>query len=1003
MARTSRYDIVPDKLLAAREALSRIRNGQTIFLGSGVGEPTLLTDALAEMADEFRDLEVIHLAANLRESKLAHPDLARSFRFNTYFLGQGLSDFSEEGVVDYTPMDILEMPSALANGIIHIDVALVHVSPPDSFGLCSLGVSVDATRAAVMHADVVIAQVNEEMPVTLGDSMVPVEDIDVFVRGDQPLMEIPSAEIDPVSLTIGRHIARLIEDGMTLHFDRGPIGSATMRYLDTRRDLGIHTDVMTDEILRLVKTKAVSNRVKKINKGKSVATMVVGSRDLYKAVHRNPYIEIHPIDYTNDPFVIAQHDNMVAVHAVQEMELTGMARVDQERLTPSHLPSSMSFIEGARRSENGFTILALPSTTPNGEQSRIVPISSGRGYFYARSKVDYVVTEYGVVHLFGLSIRERAIALIHIAHPKFRPQLLEEAKKLKYVGPEHEVIPESGGVYPDRYEFTHTFKDNTEVFFRPVRPSDARRLQRLFYSLSPKDRRLRYHGTIKALTNEAAQRMANVDYSQDMALLGLVGPKRNRRAIAEGRYLYNPANNMGEFDIVVHEAYQGRGIATFLANYLNKAAYTRGLAGVYAYIITQNEATVALLAKAWPTAWKHWEDGACNFVLKFPKEDISRPKDAIILDTVSSAEYSYGEDHPFDPSRAKFALQLIQDQECLNEPWMRVESPEIVPKHRLFESHDPDFIEALEKAGTGTWRKEFIRYGIGTEECPVFPGLFNYVLLYCSATIAGVNLIIEDRANVVFNPLGGFHHSGRDHAEGFCYANDIILATDLFLARGHRVAYIDIDAHHGNGVQDAYYQDDRVLTISLHESGRTLYPWGGFEDEIGEGIGTGYTINVPLPEDTDDDAYTQVFDRVVVPAVERFSPTVVVVVVGADTHKTDPLTHLSLSNNGMVAVMKKIRDFSHHMLLLGGGGYDMQATTRAWCRIWAAANRIDSLPDYLLVLGGAFLGDGGLQGADIIDMPFLITGEKKAAILEELDRIARFHEEKTIPLIRKSR
>jgi acetoin utilization deacetylase AcuC-like enzyme/GNAT superfamily N-acetyltransferase len=884
-----------------------------------------------------------------------------------------------------------------------VDVALVQVSPPDALGLCSLGVAVDATKAAVENAELVIAQVNRHMPVTLGDSFVSAESIDYMVEGHEPLTEFYSTEPDPISLTIGRHIAGLISDGATLHFEPGPISAATMRYLDTKKDLGIHTDLFTDDILRLIKSRAVTNRVKTLNKGKSVATMVLGTHELYDEVDHNPYVEIHPIDYVCNPAVIAQYDHMVSVHSVQEMELTGMARGAKEEIQASgHLPSSMSFIDGARRSKAGFSILALPSTSADGKTSRIVPRSTGKGLFFSRAKVDYVVTEYGVVNLFGLSIRERAIALIHIAHPKFREELLEEAKQLKYVGPEQVVPPEAGSVYPDQYEFTHAFGE-TEIFFRPMRPCDARRIQRMFYSLSPKAKRMRYHGTIKALSNATAQRIAAVDYSQDMAIVGLVGKARNRQIVAEGRYTYNPANNMGEFDIVVNEDWQGRGIATFLANYLSKVAYARGLSGVYAFVISQNEATIALLNKAWPTAMRHFEDGACTFMLRFPKEDIERPKDSIIVYSAGMGDYSYGVDHPFNPERARYALQLIERQSCLDEPWMRVATPPKISKNVLIQSHNPDFIDALEKITHGKWDEDYLKYGVGTEECPAFPGLFDYVMLYCAATIAGVDLITEENANVVFNPLGGFHHASRSAAEGFCYVNDIVVAIDLLLARGHRVAYVDIDAHHGNGVQDTYYSDDRVLTVSLHESGKTLFPWGGFETEIGEGIGTGFNINVPLPQETDDDAYVKVFRRVVTPAVKRFSPTVVVTVMGADTHRSDPLANLSLTNNGMVEVMKEIRNYSYHLLLLGGGGYDMHATTRAWCRMWAAANRIDSLPDYLLVLGGTFLASDGLDGADIVDMPFQVTGSKKQAIDEELGRIADYHEANTIPLIGKLR
>ncbi len=990
-----------DKVVSAREALFHIRNGQTVFVGSGAGEPMLLTDALYEMSPEFCDIEIIHLSTAQEEPKLSRPQPSGSFRYNSLYVGRHGAEGTGGSAADYTPMNVSELPKAMAAGALRVDVALIQISPPDPHGMCNLGVSVDATKAAAENARLLIAQVNENSPATLGDTWLHVDSIDYLVEGDLPLPVVAPPELDPVSLTIGRHVAGLITNGMTLHLDCGPISAAAMRYLDTRKDLGIHTDIITDDLMRLMSSGAVTNSRKRNHRGKTVATMVMGSQKLYSESANDPYVELLPIDLVSNPTVIGQNDDMVCVLSVQEIELTGMARADVEHVSLKRtLPSSMDFLDGAHLSKNGFTILALPSTTPDGARSRIVGQSVGRGVAFNRAKVDYVVTEYGAVNLYGLSVRERSIALISIAHPKFRQSLLEEAKTLGYVGPSQFVPPEEGGVYPRNYEFSHVFPGGTDIGFRAIQPSDARRLQRLFYALSPETIRLRYHGTIKTLSAEDAQRLASIDYRHDMAIVGLVGPRRSPDIVAEGRYTYNPANNMGEFDIVVREDFRGRGIGTFLANYLNKVAYARGLAGVYSDVIPENAATIALLNRAWPTAEKSYDSGTCVFTVRFPAKDVERPKDSIIVYSGRYADYSYGEDHPYNPRRARTAFALITQQGYLNEPWMRVEEPEIIPKQRLIESHNPSFIDALEEANSGKWQDKFIQFHLGGDDCPVFAGLFDYVLLYTSATIAGVGLIADQNANVVFNPLGGFHHASRSYAEGFCYVNDAIVAIDMLLARGFRVAYIDIDAHHGNGVQDAYFGDDRVLTVSLHQTGKTLYPGTGFEDEIGEGIGRGFTINVPLPEETDDEAYERVFQRVVTPAVELFAPAVVVAVIGADTHKADPLANLCLTNNGMESVMRTIRSFSTHLLLLGGGGYDEKTTARAWCRMWAVANRIDSLPDYMLVMGGTFLGGEDIRGAEIVDMNYRVSGDKKTAILKELDRIALFHEKTTLPILK---
>ena len=278
MAKAAWQRVYAQKLVSAREALSRIRRGHTVFVASGAAEPVLLTDTLAEMAPMFSDVEIIHLSAVRDSSPLTDPKLAGNFHQNTFYHGRGVSEVAIDGDSDFTPMNVAQLPRAIARGIVPVDVALIQVSPPGVYGLCSLGVSVDASRAAIKHASLVIAQVNENMPETMGHSLIPVDSLDYLVEGNLELLEVPPVELDPVSMTIGRHVASLISDGMTLHVDRGPIGAATLRYLDLKKELGIHTDVLTDDILRLINSGAITNRKKQINKGKTVATMAAGSK-----------------------------------------------------------------------------------------------------------------------------------------------------------------------------------------------------------------------------------------------------------------------------------------------------------------------------------------------------------------------------------------------------------------------------------------------------------------------------------------------------------------------------------------------------------------------------------------------------------------------------------------------------------------------------------------------------------------------------------------------------
>jgi len=683
MARNSWQSSNLKKIVSAQEALSNIRNGQTIFISTGCAEPVLLTKTLSEMAIQFYDVQIIHLLSQIDQG-LARSEYVNSIRCNTFCVGTAVEAAVSEGIADYTPINIRELHIAMARGIVVIDIALIQVSTPDSQGRCSLGISVDVVKATVDNAKIVIAQVNDNMPETMGCTDILIDKIDYLVAGDAPLIEVKLPKLDPISLTIGRHIANLIRDGMTLHFDCCVISSATMRYLDTKKDLGIHTDIFTDDYLRLLKSGAVTNSKKKIHKDKSIATTVLGSKELYDAVDKNPDIELYPIEYVNDPMTISQNENMTSILSIQEIDLSGLARSEIDCSTKKfNFLSCADFNNGTRFSNNGLVIMALPSTTSDGQKSTIVPMMSGRGEYSNRQKVDIVVTEYGSVNLYGRSIRERAVSLISISHPKFRNWLLKEAKKLHYVDEKQIISPESGCVYPNHYEFYHTFSDGLEVFFRPVKPLDAKGLQRLFYTLSKETIRLRYHGSIKSLSNEVLQGLTNIDYNKDMAILGLIGPRSNPQIITEARYSYNPINNMGDFDFLVSEDYRGRGIGLFLANYLKKIAYARGLSGLYGEIILNNSAVIRLLAQAWPTAEKLFDSGVCKFTIRFPEEDVKRPKDSIIIYSSRFNDFSYGEGHPFRPDRAKSTLELIIKEDFDKEPWIRIEEPMMISKKRL--------------------------------------------------------------------------------------------------------------------------------------------------------------------------------------------------------------------------------------------------------------------------------------------------------------------------------
>ena len=395
---------------------------------------------------------------------------------------------------------------------------------------------------------------------------------------------------------------------------------------------------------------------------------------------------------------------------------------------------------------------------------------------------------------------------------------------------------------------------------------------------------------------------------------------------------------------------------------------------------------------------------------------LTKPVDSeALLDTVADtilrsafiyspllADYDYGEEHPLQPQRARETVALCHKFTLLDKPWISVLEPRPAAPSKLALFHTWDYLAALEGANDGTFEEKLIEFGLGTVDCPVFPGVYDYSVLVTGGTLLAANLVEERRYDLAFNLAGGFHHAQRRNAEGFCYINDIVIAIMDLLGRGHRIAYVDIDAHHGDGVQAAFYEDDRVLTISLHESGKTLFPWSGFETEIGLGAGRGYNINVPLPPQTDDEVFLMAFEEVVPAAVTAFEPDIVFALLGADTLLADSLSHLSLTNNGYAEAVKTIEAISPRCVALGGGGYHMNSVTRAWCLAWAIMNGIEPQDDYLGAIGGMMLGTEYVEGGGLRDRHAYTTGPMKEEIRKEVLRVTEYIKQTAFPLIKGS-
>lgn len=415
------------KYVSAPEALSGVKSGNRVFIHSVAAAPRVLIEALVERASELKDVELVHLHTE-GGAPYAQPEMEKSFRVNAFFVGGNVRDAVNEGRGDYIPVFLSEIPALFRKNVLPLDVALIHVSPPDSHGFCSLGVSVDIARAAADTAKLVIAQVNPRMPRTLGDALVHVKQIDAMVEVDEPLHQVQPPQLTDVDRAIGKHVAGMIEDGATLQMGIGAIPNAVLASLENHKNLGVHTEMFSDGLINLVEKGVVNGKMKIKHPGKIVAGFVMGTQRLYDFIDDNPQVLMLDIAYVNDTSVIRRNPKVTAINSAIEVDLTGQVCADSigTRLY-SGVGGQMDFIRGASLSEGGLPIIALPSTTSRGD-SKVVPfLREGAGVVTTRAHVHHIVTEYGVANLYGRNLKQRAAALIDIAHPDHREDLARHA------------------------------------------------------------------------------------------------------------------------------------------------------------------------------------------------------------------------------------------------------------------------------------------------------------------------------------------------------------------------------------------------------------------------------------------------------------------------------------------------------------------------------------------------------------------------------------------------
>lgn len=437
-------EIYREKCRTAADAVRVIESGQRLFITGNCSVPQVILKAFVERALELQDVELLQVLT-VGEADYARPEFEGHVRVNSMFIAPNVRGAVNEGRADFTPVFLSEIPR-LYREHLPIDVAVIQVSPPDEHGYCSFGIEVGVTKTAAEVARVVIAEVNPRMPRSLGDSFIHLSKIDLIVEVDYPLPEFAMSQPSDVQETIGRHVAELIEDGSTLQTGIGGIPDAVLHYLGNKQHLGIHTELFSDGVIDLVEQGIITNESKTLHPGKMVAGFVLGTQRLYDFIHDNPVVELHPSEYVNDPFLIAQNERMVAINSALEVDLTGQVCADSiGHSFYSGVGGQVDFMRGAARSKGGKPIIALPATAKGGSLSRIVwQLKPGSGVVTTRNEVHYIVTEFGVAYLYGKTIRERAEALIAVAHPDFREELEEQAHALNYLPPVYRSANLSG-------------------------------------------------------------------------------------------------------------------------------------------------------------------------------------------------------------------------------------------------------------------------------------------------------------------------------------------------------------------------------------------------------------------------------------------------------------------------------------------------------------------------------------------------------------------------------
>ena len=606
------------QLVSPATVFSMIRPGMTIFIGTGPAAPRTLMKILLD-ADErnIRDIELIQLAVQGDVILSIDKIHARNYRLKSFFSGFVSSNTISSGQIDLIPAYASQIPKILKSGSIPIDVAFIQITPPNEAGYCSLGPAVDVAREVMAQAKIVVGEINEDVPFTFGDTFVSIKDFHLLVRSTRAPVIYERFRVTEEMDKVASNVASIIRDGDCLSFSHSPLFEALSPHLTGMKDLGIHSLYFTDALADLVKSGAVTNYRKSPFRGKSLTSYALGSRELLKWLDRNPLVDFQGTDYVCNPQLIAENPQFTAIYEASKVDLLGGVAFPLKGAVMTGPGEAVDFLTGAEASKDGCTIIGLPSRNRKGESNVLVTLMDYPNQLRLRESVHMIATEYGVANLKWRSIRERAQAMIEIAHPDDREHLVEQARQKKIIYPNQIFIKASAHLYPSHISTTEEFKGGISVRFRAIKPSDEEGMRRFFYRFSDQMIFYRFFYLVQTMTHDQMQEYVNVDYTKEMSIVGLVGNSDSEKIIAEARFVKDDASNYGDVAFLIDEAYQGIGVGTYLLHLLIKLARTQGLDGFTAEVLPENQPMMKLFEKTEHSLDKGISNGACYVKMHF--------------------------------------------------------------------------------------------------------------------------------------------------------------------------------------------------------------------------------------------------------------------------------------------------------------------------------------------------------------------------------------------------